>query len=389
MQLGGAKRDGSAVKWVSIVGARPQFVKLSPVTRAIEAHNARHVLPRIDHYIIHTGQHYDHAVSKLFFQQMEIPEPTHNLSAGSGSHGQQLARMLGRLEPILAAKRPDWVVVYGDTNSTLAGALLAARLNLPIAHVEAGCRSGDVAMPEEQNRIVADHLSQMLLAPSQSALKNLHREGIGLKTDPLHRCATVVGDVMYDALLQNLDFVEGYAEENLKQFQLQSKQYYLLTLHRAENTDNAERLNAILDAASTLDLPVLFPVHPRTKHVLDGSRISLEGRLCPVPPLGYLEMLALERHACKILTDSGGVQKEAFYLGVPCVTLRDRTEWPETVEVGANRIAGNSPDAIREAVAAAHPKDWRTSYPYGDGKAAEKILSYLLHGNSHRKFATA
>jgi UDP-GlcNAc3NAcA epimerase len=389
MEPSGPKRNGSAVKWVSIVGTRPQFVKLGPVIRAIQAHNARHALPRIDHYIIHTGQHYDHDVNKLLFLQMEIPEPTYNLSAGSGSHGLQLARMLGRLEPILAAKRPDWVVVYGDTNSTLAGALLAARLKLPIAHVEAGCRSDDAGMPEEQNRIVADHLSQLLLAPSQSAIENLHREGIGLKSDPLRRCATVVGDVMYDSLLQNLEIVEGYAEENLRQYRLESKQYYLLTLHRAENTDGADRLREILGAVGTLDLPVLFPIHPRTKHILDKADILLEGRLQPVSPLGYFEMLALEKHAHKILTDSGGVQKEAFYLGVPCITLRDRTEWPETVELGANRLAGNSPNAIREAVRANHQADWRAALPYGDGRAAEKIVSQLLRAISHRKFATA
>jgi UDP-N-acetylglucosamine 2-epimerase len=385
----GARRNGSAVKWVSIVGTRPQFVKLAPVTRAIAAHNAQHVSPRIDHYIIHTGQHYDHDVNKLLFLQMEIPEPAYNLSAGSGSHGQQLARMLGRLEPILAAKRPDWVVVYGDTNSTLAGALLAARLKLPIAHVEAGCRSDDGGMPEEQNRIVADHLSQLLLAPSHSAIENLHREGIGLKSDPLFRCATMVGDVMYDSLLQNLDIVESYAEENLRQYRLESKKYYLLTLHRAENTASPECLQAMLDAVSSLDLPVLFPVHPRTRQILENAGIPLQGQLRPVAPLGYFEMLAMEKHARKILTDSGGVQKEAFYLGVPCITLRDRTEWPETVELGANHIAGNTPDSIRAAVRADHQRDWRAAVPYGDGRAAEKIVSQLLRPNSHIKFATA
>jgi UDP-N-acetylglucosamine 2-epimerase len=389
MELSGTKKNGSAVKWVSIVGARPQFVKLAPVTRAITAHNAQNAFPRIDHYIVHTGQHYDHEVNKLLFLQMGIPEPAYNLSAGSGSHGQQLARMLGRLEPILAAKRPDWVIVYGDTNSTLAGALLAARLKLPIAHVEAGCRSDDPGMPEEQNRIVADHLSQLLLAPSQSAVENLHREGIGLKSDPHHRCVTMVGDIMFDALLQNLDTVEGYAEENLRQYGLQSKQYYLLTLHRAENTDNSDRLRAILQAVSTLDLPVLFPIHPRTKNILDDSGILLDGKLLPVSPLGYFEMLAMEKHARKILTDSGGVQKEAFYLGVPCITLRDRTEWNETIELGANQIVGTSPEAIRIAVGANHQRDWRADVPYGDGKAAEKILCQLLRPNSHRKFATA
>jgi UDP-GlcNAc3NAcA epimerase len=373
-----ARKNGSAFTLASIVGARPQFIKLAPVCRAIEAHNNSAGCPRIDHHIIHTGQHYDREVAELLFQQMEIPEPHHNLAVGSGSHGTQLARMLARLEPILNSRILNWVVVYGDTNSTLAGALLAARLKVPLAHVEAGCRSEDFGMPEEQNRILSDHLSQLLLAPSQKALDNLHREGIGIESDPRIRRTTMVGDVMYDALLQNLRIAETTSEENLSQFGLRNQEYYLLTLHRAENTDNPDRLQSILEAASSLDLPVLFPIHPRTKHGINSAGISLNGRLIPVPPLGYLEMISLEKHARKILTDSGGVQKEAFYLGVPCVTLRDRTEWPETVELGANRIAGTTGDTIREAVGSNHLPEWRTAAPYGDGKAAQKIVNELL-----------
>jgi len=387
MKISEPRRNGSAVKWVSIVGARPQFVKLAPVVRAVREHNAKRVHPRIDHCIIHTGQHYDRELDRLMFAQMEIPEPNVNLGAGSGSPGQQLARMLGRLEPILAAKYPDWVILYGDTNSTLAGALLAARMKIPIAHVEAGCRSDDISMPEEQNRIVADHLSQLLLAPSESAKANLHREGIGLENDALHRQVRMVGDVMYDAVVQNEELIENFAEENLQQFDLERQGYYLLTLHRAENTDTVERLKEILEALGTLDFPVLFPIHPRTKQVVEHHGIRIPSKIQAVSPVGYLDMLALEKHARTILTDSGGVQKEAFYLGVPCVTLRDRTEWPETVALGANRVVGNSPEAIREAAAANPTSGWQGRVPYGDGKTAERIVGELLSSNGHGKFA--
>jgi UDP-N-acetylglucosamine 2-epimerase len=365
-------------KWVSVVGARPQFVKLAPVCRAIEAYNDAGGSPQIEHCIVHTGQHYDREVAELLFVQMKIPEPKYNLGVGSGSHGTQLANMLAKLEPILTLERPDWVVTYGDTNSTLAAALMAARLQLPLAHVEAGCRSSDMGMPEEQNRIVVDHLSRLLLAPSQSSVENLHREGIGVTSDPRLRRVAKVGDVMYDALIQNWTLAERSANENLRPLNLQSKRYYLLTLHRAENTNDGERLREIVTAASSLDLPVLFPVHPRTKHVLIKGGISVNGNLRPVSPAGYLEMLGFEKHARAILTDSGGVQKEAFYLGVPCVTLRDRTEWPETIELGANRIAGTAPHAIRDAVRACEKQAWRPATPYGDGKAARKIVSELL-----------
>jgi UDP-GlcNAc3NAcA epimerase len=369
--------EGSPHRWISIVGARPQFVKLAPVCRAIEAHNQQSDSPAIEHIIIHTGQHYDREIAGLFFTQMEIPEPHYNLAVGSGSHGTQIARMLERIEPILENSRPDWVVIYGDTNSTLAGALLAARMKIPIAHVEAGCRSGDTE-PEEQNRIVADHLSRLLLAPSEKATDNLRGEGLGREGDPHHRRVALVGDVMFDALLQNRNLAEALAATTLAQFGIESKRYYLLTIHRAENTDDAERLRGILSAASALDLPVLFPVHPRTRQSLAASGALLNGSLRPIAPLGYLEMLAAEMHAHKILTDSGGVQKDAFYLDVPCVTLREKTEWPETVAAGANRIGGNTPASIHAAVFAEDSRSWKSSKPYGDGHSAEKIVKELL-----------
>ncbi|HEY4977932.1 MAG TPA: UDP-N-acetylglucosamine 2-epimerase (non-hydrolyzing) [Candidatus Acidoferrum sp.] len=377
MTIPESARNGANSTWVSVVGARPQFVKLAPVCRAIDQHNRNSSTSIIQHRILHTGQHYDREIAELLFEQMAIPHPDHNLGVGSSSHGTQLARMIQNMEPILRSERIDWVIVYGDTNSTLAGALLAARLNIPIAHVEAGCRSGDIGMPEEQNRVVADHLSQVLLTPSQVALDNLLREGIGGDADPRKRVSVLAGDVMYDALLQHLKLADNRAAENLRQFSLESKGYYLLTLHRAENTNNRQRLASILRGVKLLDLPVLFPVHPRTKQVLAAAGLSLNGKIRPIPPLGFLEMLAMEKHARKILTDSGGVQKEAFYLGVPCVTLRDQTEWPETVGCGANRIAGTEPELIRQAVMENHARDWSAFTPYGNGSSAEKIVDQL------------
>jgi UDP-GlcNAc3NAcA epimerase len=304
--------------------------------------------------------------------------PDYNLAVGSSSHGSQLARMMQRMEPILKADSINWVIVYGDTNSTLAGALLAARLKIPLAHIEAGCRSFDLGQPEEQNRIVADHLSQLLLAPSTAANENLRREGIGGENDPQKRVSLMVGDVMYDALLQHLTLAEKRTEPKLKELKLKSKEYYLLTLHRAENTNNRRRLATILKTVMSLDLPVLFPVHPRTKQVLSLAGIYLNSKIRTIPPVGFLEMIALEKNALKILTDSGGVQKEAFYLGVPCITLRDQTEWPETVTCGANQVAGTDPDAIREAVRVASHSGWSKLTVYGDGNTAVRIVDQLL-----------
>jgi UDP-GlcNAc3NAcA epimerase len=369
--------------WISVVGARPQFVKLSPICRAIEKHNAQFGEIPIDHRVIHTGQHYDRDMAELLFEQMALPRPDFNLAVGSSSQGSQLARMIQRMEPILKADRIAWVLVYGDTNSTLAGALLAARLKIPLAHIEAGCRSFDMGQPEEQNRIVADHLSQLLLAPSAAAMDNLRREGIGGENDPQKRVSLMVGDVMYDALLQHLTLAEKRMAPKLKELELKSGEYYLLTLHRAENTNNRRRLATILKTVMTLDLPVLFPVHPRTKQVLSLAGISLNHKIRAVPPVGFLEMIALEKNARKILTDSGGVQKEAFYLGVPCITLRDQTEWPETVACGANQVAGTDPDAIREAVRGENHADWSKLSVYGDGTTAARIVDQLLTNRPH------
>jgi UDP-GlcNAc3NAcA epimerase len=366
---------------VSIVGARPQFVKLAPLCRAIEEHNRECPDHQVEHEIIHTGQHYDRDVADVFFNQMQIPVPNYNLAVGSGPSGTQLARMLARMEPVLTALTPDWVIVYGDTNSTLAGALLAARLKFPLAHVEAGCRSAELSQPEEQNRIVADHLSQLLLPVSEKAQANLYREGIGVPCDPVNRRVVVAGDIQLDALLQSAELAQQDAEERLKDFNVESKGYYLLTVHRAENTDDLGRLSGILEAASALDLPVVFPVHPRTRGILTREGFSLNGNLRTISPQGYLEMLTLESHARKILTDSGGVQKEAFYFGVPCLTLRERTEWVETIEVGANRLVGTTPAAILAGAQEQNESSWNEFHPYGVGKAAQRIVAELVEAS--------
>lgn len=365
-------------KWISIVGERPQFVKLAPLCRAIGEHNRRSPGREIDHQIILTGQHNDLDVAGLFFYQMKLAAPKYNLGVGSGSHGTQLARMLARMEPILCAQEPNWVIVFGDTNTTLAGALLAARLKLPLVHIEAGCRSGNIAQAEEQNRIVTDHLSQLLLVASKKCAEALHREGIGLPDDPSKRRIAMVGDILLDALLQHSDISEQDAEIHLAEFGLKSKEYYLLTLHHTENTADVKRLRGILEGISGLESPVLFPVHPRTKRILTEQGISLNGNIKSVEPQGYLEMLTFEKHARKILTDSGGVQKEAFYMRVPCITLRERTEWVETVEVRANQLVAPTWNEIRAAVCDESEADWSAATPYGDGTAAPKIVAELL-----------
>lgn len=374
------QRPHSKAKWISVVGARPQFVKLAPICRAVERYNSQRGKEHIEHLILHTGQHYDREVAELLFEQLRLPQPRYNLGVGSGTHGTQLARMLARIEPVFKTQRPDWVIVYGDTNSTLAGALLAARLELPLAHVEAGCRSGELGQAEEQNRVVADHLSRLLLAPSQHTVDNLRKEGIGTAGDALRRRVVNVGDLLLDAVVQNTAVAESRLEPCLEEHGLHPQEYYVLTLHRPENTDNLERLCEILRAVGSLDLPVLFPVHPRTQQILRGEKIELARKVRPVAALGYFEMLALQKNARKILTDSGGIQKEALYLGVPCVTLRERTEWPETVELGANRIAGTTAEAIREAVASQQTINSSADHPYGNGQAASEILKELLRG---------
>ncbi|RMG65930.1 MAG: UDP-N-acetylglucosamine 2-epimerase (non-hydrolyzing) [Calditrichaeota bacterium] len=348
-------------KIATIVGARPQFIKCAPVSELLRK-QFREVL-------IHTGQHYNPEMSHIFFQQLQIPEPDYNLEVGSHPHGRQTGFMLMRIEAVLLQEKPALVLVYGDTNSTLAGALAAAKLNVPVAHVEAGLRSFNRKMPEEINRIVADRLASLLFCPTRTAVKNLKAEG-------QLQGVYWTGDVMYDALLRHLPLAEQHSRI-LDRLGLSPKAYYLATVHRAENTDQPERLNEILKAFARLPLPVVFPVHPRTRRFIQthfGERNWPNIRF--IDPVSYLDVLVLQKNAAKVLTDSGGMQKEAYFLEVPCVTLREETEWPETVAAGANVLTG----ASAEKILAAATREVRVrcqGTDFGDGQAAARIVALI------------
>jgi UDP-GlcNAc3NAcA epimerase len=352
----------SAKKVISIVGARPQFVKLAPIVGA--------VYDAFTHVILHTGQHYDDTMSKAFFVGLGIPDPDYNLGVGSASHASQTAAMLTGIEQILRKEKPDAVLVYGDTNSTLAGALAAAKLNLPVAHVEAGLRSGNKTMPEEINRIVTDRLSALLFCPTRTAVHNLDMEGI-------RGGVVLVGDVMLDLLQHMRPRLEEYAGV-VERLEARRGEYYLATVHRAANTDDPRSLDEILNAFDRLDVPVLFPIHPRTIHALQSRKVTYgwRGNVHFVEPVGYLEMLALIMHARKVLTDSGGVQKEAYCLGTACITLRAETEWVETLNNGWNRLVDVSAHAIVDAAYSPAPGGERGNV-YGDGNAAKRITEEL------------
>ena len=356
------------MKLVDIVGARPQFIKVGPILRAIDKHNREHPQRAIQEILVHTGQHYDYTMSRVFFEELELKEPDYHLGVGSGTHAYQTGEMLKRIEEVLLKEKPDLVMVYGDTNSTLAGALAAAKLRIPVAHVEAGLRSFNRKMPEEINRVLTDHVSDLLFCPTETAVKNLEREGI---TKGVH----LVGDVMYDSVLYNVQLAERHSQI-LEQLQLEPKGYALATVHRAENADDPERLRSIFEALETIaadGLPVVVPLHPRTRKQLSTLNLPLN-RVQLIEPVSYLEMLLLEKSATIILTDSGGVQKEAFFFKVPCVTLREETEWVETVEAGWNVLVGCHPERIVRAVRAARSLSESAS-PYGDGHAAERIVN--------------
>jgi UDP-GlcNAc3NAcA epimerase len=356
------------MKIVSIVGARPQFVKLAAICRAISTHAGW------THRIIHTGQHYDPGLSGVFFEELGIPRPDHDLGVGSGSHGEQTGEMLKRLEPILQAEKPDWVLLYGDTNSTLAGAIVASKLVLRTAHIEAGLRSYRRGMPEEINRVVADHLSDLLLCPTALAVENLRKEGLGDR-------AVLTGDVMYDASLIYRAEAERRGGPLLETWR--QGEFALATVHRAENTDDPERLREIVRALNEISrnvVPVVWPVHPRTKKKLSELGLDATG-VKTIDPISFFEMLLLESRARVILTDSGGVQKEAYFFKVPCITLREETEWVETLENNCNVLTGYNAEAIFHAmqnIASAGP--W--SALYGDGNAGLKMLDSLSHGLS-------
>ncbi|MBI3247453.1 MAG: UDP-N-acetylglucosamine 2-epimerase (non-hydrolyzing) [Deltaproteobacteria bacterium] len=352
------------MKIVTIVGARPQFIKAAPVSKALQ--QAGH-----QEFILHTGQHYDYQMSRIFFDELGIPEPKANLEIGSGPHGWQTGHMLTRIEEVLVAENPSWVLVYGDTNSTLAGALAAAKLHIPVAHVEAGLRSFNRHMPEEINRVLTDHISSLLFCPTETAARNLAQEGI--TTGVL-----LVGDVMYDALVHNLRIAE-MRSTILEQLGLRPHDYLLATVHRAESTDHDENLQKLLRAFvefAQSGQTVVFPVHPRTRKRLNALNMICHPRLLRIDPVSYLDMLALEKQAKVILTDSGGVQKEACWLGVPCVTLRTETEWVETVASGWNVLVGCDPDRIVEAVQRSRPIGQPPPL-YGDGHAAARIVCSL------------
>jgi UDP-N-acetylglucosamine 2-epimerase len=352
---------------IRIVGARPQFMQAAVLRRELDQRGHKEIL-------VHTGQHYDDEMSRVFFEELGIPEPDGNLGIGSGAHGAQTGRMLEAIEAMLARTPCDAVVVDGDTNSTLAGALAAAKLHIPVVHVEAGMRSFDRRMPEEVNRVVTDHIADLLCAPTAGAAANLKREGLGSRT-------VVTGDLMYDCLVA---FQDRAREGVLSRLELEPRAYILATVHRAENTDAFERLRGILAALAALPLPVILPVHPRTRAGVEtfGERAAGRGALRPVAPVGYLEMLALERHAQCILTDSGGVQREAFCMGVPTVILRDTTEWRELIEHDRSVLAGWARDDILAAYQAvsAHPHDAPVRAReeiFGDGHAAARVAEAI------------
>ncbi len=354
------------MKILTIVGARPQFIKAAPVSKALRA--AGHT-----EWLVHTGQHYDHNMSQIFFDELQIPQPDCNLAIGSGTHGQQTGQMLIRLEEVMQAEQPDWVLVYGDTNSTLAGALAAVKLQIPVAHVEAGLRSFNRTMPEEHNRILTDHCADLLFCPTQTAVDLLAKEGI---TKHVH----LVGDTMYDAVLA-FSALANQQSTILDQLALTAQGYLLATVHRPYNTDEPAQLKRILDALRAVDEPVIFPVHPRTRKKiaelgLDQSAGAM-ANIHLIEPVGYLDMLMLLQNTRLLLTDSGGMQKEAYFFAVPCITLRPETEWVETVTSGWNVLAGTDYAAILWAV---NSRRWPQTPPpklFGSGQAATQIVQHL------------
>jgi len=351
------------VKVASVVGTRPQFVKAAALSPEIRR--------RAEEVLIHTGQHYDEEMSRVFFDALHIPEPNYDLGIGSGSHGEQTGRMLAAVEEILEKEKPDSVLVYGDTNSTLAGALAAAKLHIPVGHIEAGLRSHNRSMPEEINRIMVDHISTLLFAPTRIAVENLKREGV-------EKGVHLVGDVMYDLAMRFAS--SSKSRETLRAMGLESKSYLLTTVHRAGNTDDRNNLEAIVEALKECGRPVVFPIHPRTAKAIRAARISFQrsgDNVMRIKPVDYPTFISLLTGAEKVVTDSGGVQKEAYFFGIPCITLRDETEWPETVEAGWNILVGARKRAILKAIREFEPKG-KPAMAFGDGHAAERIAKIVV-----------
>ena len=348
-------------KIISIVGARPNFIKCAPLSREIRK--------EFNEVIIHTGQHYNYEMNRVFFEELNIPEPDYHLDVGSGSHGYQTGEMIKRIEEVLLKEEPDLVLVYGDTNSTIAGALAASKLHIKVAHIESGLRSYDKSMPEEINRILIDHCSDILFCPTKTSVEILKKEGI---TNEVH----LTGDVMVDALKKNIKIAEKKAMI-LDEMDLKPKEYYLATIHRAENTDDFKRLKNIVDAFCEIG-NLVFPCHPRTEKYLKGFGLwnRLVDNVRVVKPVGYLDMLMLEKNARKILTDSGGVQKEAYIFKVPCITLRNNTEWVETVEDGWNVLIGADEEKIVKGANEFEP-DNKQRNVFGEGNASKGIVKII------------
>lgn len=352
------------MKIVTVVGARPQFIKAAPFSEVFRKEN-REIL-------VHTGQHYDANMSDVFFQELSIPKPDYHLEVGSGSHGKQTGRMLEKIEEILLSERPDGLLVYGDTNSTLAGALAASKLHIPVFHVEAGLRSYNKQMPEEQNRILTDHISDLLLCPTQTAVDNLAKEGIVEQV-------INTGDIMYDAVLRNLDIAQHKDNKEIL-VGLEKGQYYLATIHRAENTDIPEKLRTIFTALEQLGKRVILPIHPRTRKIIGEFGIRTNNVIL-IEPVSYLPMLNLIANALMVITDSGGLQKEAYFLKVPCTTLRDQTEWIETLENNWNVLSAIDEEEIirivgRQLTCLEHPQPQL----FGNGQAAKLICQAIVKG---------
>lgn len=348
---------------LSVVGARPQFVKLAPIASAMKG--------KVEHLIAHTGQHYDELMSDVFFQDLGIPEPDFNLGVGSGPHGRQTGAMLAGLEEVFEEARPDWVLVYGDTNSTLAAAVAAVKMHIPVAHLEAGLRSFNRRMPEEHNRVLTDHASDLLLAPTEVAMKHLASEGL---TDR----SVLVGDVMTDVLYLTRDAVSERQEPLPQGFDAGA--YYVSTIHRPDNTDDAGRLAQIIGQLSELDKPVLLLAHPRLRSLADQHGIALDsGALTAIDPLAYPQLVNAVQGSAGVVTDSGGLQKEAFLLRVPCTTVRPETEWVETVELGWNVLVSENLNQLATAVTRSAPAPTDAA-PYGTGRAAQQVVTALLNG---------
>lgn len=374
------------MKIVTVIGARPQFIKAAPVSSALRT------FPSVTEVLVHTGQHYDPNMSEVFFTELDIPQPDYHLGIGSGSHGTQTGQMLAAIEMVLQTQQPDWMLVYGDTNSTLAGALAAIKLHIPVAHVEAGLRSFNRCMPEEINRIITDQIASLLFCPTETAVRNLEQEGFSNNSDSISSknrttCHLpppqihLVGDVMYDAAL-HFATKAGEGSGLLARLNVSTGNYVLATIHRAENTDDPVRLNAIItgliEAARTL--PVILPLHPRTRKILvqQNQLHEVARHLRIIEPVGYLDMVRLEQHAALIATDSGGVQKEAYFYQVPCVTLREETEWVELVTAGWNTLVSpRSPDAVAWTILQQLGSCGVKGTYYGDGTAAAKIVRVL------------